>query len=50
MIKSIQYFAEADQSHVMVALDLNATFQNESRRRMPHNLGQHDPDLAAVLS
>ena len=50
MIKSIQYFAEADQSHILVALDLKAAFQKVSRRRMPHSLGQHDPDLATVFS
>ena len=46
MIKSIQYFAEAD----LVALDLKAAFQNVSRRAMLHSLGQHDPDLATVFS
>ena len=50
MIKSIQYFAEADQSRVLVALDLKAAFQNVSRRSMLHSLGQHDPDLATVFS
>ena len=50
MIKSIQYFAEADQSRVLVALDLKAAFQNVSRRSMPRSLGQHDPELATVFS
>ena len=50
MIKSIQYFAEADQSRVLVALDLKAAFQNVSRRQMLHSLSQHDPDLATVFS
>ena len=30
MIKTIQYFAEADPKRVLVALDLTATFQNVS--------------------
>ena len=50
MIKSIQYFAEADQNRVLVALDLKAAFQNVSRRHMLHSLRQHDPDLATVFS
>ena len=50
MIKSIQYFAEADQTRVLVALDLKAAFQNVSRRQMLHSLSQHDPDLATVFS
>ena len=50
MIKSIQYFAEADQTRVLVALDLKAALQNVSRRHMLHSLGQHDPDLATVFS
>ena len=50
MIKSIQYFAEADPSRVLVALDLKAAFQNVSRRHMLHSLRQHDPDLATVFS
>ena len=49
-IKSIQYFAEADQTRVLVALDLKAAFRNVSRRSMLHSLGQHDPDLATVFS
>ena len=49
MIKSIQYFAEADQSRVLVALDLKAAFQNVSRSSMMHSLGQHDPELATVI-
>ena len=39
IIKSIQYFAEAGQSRVLVALDLKAAFQNVSRRSMLHSLG-----------
>ena len=31
MIKTIQYLAEADNSRVLVALDLKAAFQNVSR-------------------
>ena len=50
MIKSIQYFAEADPSRVFVALDLKAAFQNVSRRAMMFSLGQHDPELAKVFS
>ena len=50
MIKSIQYFAGADQSRVLVALDLKAAFQNLSRRSMLYILGQHDPELATVFS
>ena len=50
MIKSIQYFAEADQSRVLVALDLKAAFQNVSRRSMLRSLGNHDPELATVFS
>ena len=46
MIKSMQYFAEADPSRVLVALDLKAAFQNVSRRHMSHSLGQHDLVLA----
>ena len=50
MIKSIQYFAEADQTRVLVALDLKAAFQNFSRRQMLHSLSHHDPDLPTVFS
>ena len=50
MIKSIQYFAEADQCRVLVALDLKVAFQNVSRRQMLHSLSQHDPDLATLFS
>ena len=50
MIKSIQHFAEADQSRVMVTLDLQAACQNVSRLHTMHSLGQHDPDLATVFS
>ena len=50
MIKSIQYCVEADQSRVLVALDLKVAFQNVSRRQMLHCLGQHGPDLATVFS
>ena len=38
MIKTIQYLAEADNSRVLVALDLKAAFQNVSRRAMLHSL------------
>ena len=50
VIKSIQYFAEADQSRVLVALNLKAAVQDVSRRSMLHSLGQHDPELATVFS
>ena len=50
MIKTIQYLAEADNSRVLVALDLKAAFQNVSRRAMPHSIAQTDTDLAAVFS
>ena len=50
MIKSIQYFAEAEQSRFLVALDLQAAFRNVSRRAMMFSLGQHDPELATVFS
>ena len=50
MIKSIQCFAEADQSRMLVALDLKAAFQNVSRRSMLRSLGNHDPELATVFS
>ena len=50
MIKSIQYFAEADQTRVLVALDFVAAFQNVSISQMLHSLSQHDPDLATVFS
>ena len=50
MIKTIQYLAEADNSRVLVALDLKATFQNVSRRVMLYSIEQTDADLAAVFS
>ena len=50
MIKSIPYFAEADPSRVLVALDLKVAFQNVSRGALLHSLEQHDPDLATVFS
>ena len=50
MIKTIQYFAEADNSRVLVALDLKAAFQNVSRRAMLYSIEQTDADLAAVFS
>ena len=50
MIKSIQYFAEADTTRVLVALDLKAAFQNVSRRAIMFSLGQHDPELATDFS
>ena len=42
MIKTIKYFAEADPSHILVALD--------SPRAMLNNIEQTDPNLAAVFS
>ena len=50
MIKTIQYLAEADNSRVLVAIDLKAAFQNVSRRAMLHSIAQTDTDLAAVFS
>ena len=50
MSKSIQYFAEADPTRVLVALDLKGTFPNVSRRAMLFSLGHHDPELATVFS
>ena len=50
MIKTIQYLAEADNSRVLVALDLKAAFQNVSRRAMLRSMAQTDSDLAAVFS
>ena len=42
MIKTIQYLAEPNSSRVLVAVDLNAAFQN--------SIQQTDPELAAVFS
>ena len=50
MIKTIQYLAEADNSRVLVALDLKSAFQNVSRRAMLYSIAQTDADLAAVFS
>ena len=50
MIKTIQYLAEADNSRVLVALDLKAAFQNVSSRAMLRSIAQTDSDLAAVFS
>ena len=50
MIKTIQYLAEADNSRVLVALDLKTAVQNVSRRAMLHSIAQTDTDLAAVFS
>ena len=50
MIKTIQHLAEADNSRVLVALDLRAAFQNVSRRAMLFSIAQTDADLAAVFS
>ena len=50
MIKTIQYLAEADNSRVLVALDLKAAFQNVSRRAMLYSIAQTDANLAAVFS
>ena len=47
MIKTIQYLVEADNSSVLVALDLKAAFQNVSRRPMLRSIAQTDSDLAA---
>ena len=44
MIKSIQYFAEADTTWILAA------FRNVSRREMMFSLGQHDPELTTVFS
>ena len=48
--KTIKYFAGADPTQVLVALDPKAAFQNVPRRAMLHNIEQNDPDLAAVFS
>ena len=50
MIKTIQYLAEADDSRVLVALDLKAAFPNVSRRAMLYSIAQTGGDLAAVFS
>ena len=50
MIKTIQYLAEADNSRVLVALDLKAALQNVSRRAMLHSIAQTDTDIAVVFS
>ena len=50
MIKTIQYLVEADNSRVLVALDLKAAFQNVSRRAMLYSIAQTDADLAGVFS
>ena len=50
MIETIQYFAEADPTRVLLPLDLKAVFQNVSRRTMLNNIEQNDPDLLAVFS
>ena len=50
MIKTIQYLAEADNSRVLVALDLKAAFQNVSRSAMLCSIAQTDADLAVVFS
>ena len=49
MIKTIQCLAEADNSRVLVALDLKPAFQNVSRRAMLYSIAQTDADLAAVF-
>ena len=48
--QNIQYLAEADNSRVLVALDLQATVQKVSRRAMLYSIAQTDADLAAVFS
>ena len=50
MIKTIQYLAEADNSRVLVALDLKAAFQNVSRSAMLRSIARTDADLATVFS
>ena len=50
MIKTIQYLAEADNSRVLVALDLKPAFQNVSRSAMLYSIAQTDADLAAIFS
>ena len=50
MIKTIQYLAEADNSRVLVALNLKAAFQNVSRSSMLYSIAETDADLAAVFS
>ena len=50
MIKTIQYLAEEDNSRVLVALDLKATFENVSRRAMLYSIAQIGAELAAVFS
>ena len=50
MIKTIQYLGEADNSRVLVTLDLKAAFQNVSRSAMLYSIAQTDADLAAVFS
>ena len=50
MIKTIQYLAEADNSRVLVPLDLKVAFQNVSRSAMLYSTAQTDADLAAVFS
>ena len=50
MIKTIQHLAEADNSRVLVALDLKAAFQNVSRRAMLYSIPQTNADLAAIFS
>ena len=42
MVKTIQYLAEADNSRVLVALDLKAAFQNVSRRAMLYSIAHTD--------
>ena len=50
MIRTTHYLAEADPTGVLVALDLEAAFQNVSRRAMLNSMEHTDPDLAAVFS
>ena len=50
MIKTIQCLAEADNSRVLVALDLKAAVQNVSRRALLYSIAQTHADLAAVFS
>ena len=50
LLKTIQYLAEADNSQVLVALDLKTAFPNVSRTAMLYSIAQTDADLATVFS
>ena len=49
MIKTFQHLAEADNSRVLVALDLKAAFQNVSRRAMLYSIAQTDAESRCGL-